>query len=125
MRENLAKYHGQKITVAGYFDRFVTVTYQGKPVTTALFRSVRLADTGEPLADHNHINNARSLTGHNIQRGECVHFDAVVLDYLKTDQKSGFKDVEYGLYHPTKIRLVDRELEPVEPEEFGSGVFDD
>jgi hypothetical protein len=124
MQQNLAKYHGKKITVEGYFDRFLTLNFQGKLVTSALFRSLRLPDTGELLADYCHVNNAHKLKGRDLDRGECVRFDVVVLDYLKTDHKSGLKKEEYGLYHPTQIRLVDRE--PAETTgAFGAGVFDD
>jgi hypothetical protein len=125
MNEALARYHGKKITVAGFFDRFSTVPHKGRPVTTARFLSVHLAGSDELLLDRTYVEYADNLEAFDLQRGEHVCFDAVVLDYLKTDYRTGTKQQKFGLYHPTNVKLLDRQSEPAATEAFGYGVFED
>jgi hypothetical protein len=125
MNEALARYHGKKITVAGFFDRFSSVPLKGRPITTAKFLSVHLAGSDEVLMDRTYVEYADNLDAFDLQRGEHVGFDAVVLDYLKIDYRTGSKQQKFGLYHPTNVKLLDRQSEPAAPQSFGYGVFDD
>jgi len=113
MRDNLAEYRGARITVIGCFDHFGFRLDNGRRVETALFQAVETPE-GEFLCEHCHVQFADTMRAYDLRHGEKVQFLATVMSYKRRlsncNENGTMYEVDYGLYHPTGIKPLNREV---------------
>jgi hypothetical protein len=106
----LEPYYGKRTTFRAIFDRFGEC-FDDDRGQTLLVQSLAL-DGGEEICSHTWIQQAENFLALDVRKGETVKFTAAVLSYKKRlplVQEDGTSVVvEYGLYRPTGIQLIDR-----------------
>jgi hypothetical protein len=112
-RMDLEEYRGKRIIVTGVFDKFGNrYDHCGREVTTALIQAVEM--DGRPIASHCHVQFADNFCPLDMTKGDRVSFEAIVMQYKRrlavTNEDGLLVEADYGLYHPSKIRLLDREM---------------
>lgn len=108
MRQALAKYAGQRVTLEARVELYSARRIRGKALLpTVLLRAVQ-AVGGAVLTDHLWIENARPFVQGGIAVGARVRFTTRVKVYHKYTGKRWIPD--YGIEVPTRIeRLAERD----------------
>lgn len=111
MREKLEPYRGKRIKVQGIFDKFgYRIHRDGARIITALIQAI--THDGQDVATHCHVQYADNFEALELKHGEIVEFTAVVMEYKRrlanTNAEGVMVERDYGLYHPTEIRCIDR-----------------
>jgi len=85
MRHELGELKGQRFRFRGIFWRHGSKTDQmGRPTTTLLLRFIRLAESGEQVADHLWFTETKGFEAlEPLEPGDCLEFNARVTRYSK------------------------------------------
>lgn len=109
-RTALEPYLGKRMTFIAIFDRFGEC-FEDDRGQTLLVQSLSF-ESGEAICSHTWIQQAESFLPLDVRKGETAKFSAVVLSYKKrmplVQEDGTCLVVEYGLYRPTGIQLIER-----------------